>query len=104
MSAEGVPSGRGSRRQSASRKNRRWSSVSYHIDDPDAAIARLIGRYEDKADSRDDLDGVSLDFGTWRFNLRKSNTEPVVRLNLESDGDAELVREKQAELAAILKG
>ena len=61
-------------------------------------------RYEDKADSRDDLDGVSLDFGTWRFNLRKSNTEPVVRLNLESDGDAELVREKQAELAAILKG
>ncbi|MBA49158.1 MAG: phosphomannomutase [Paracoccus sp. (in: a-proteobacteria)] len=78
--------------------------TNYHIDDPDAAIARLIGRYEDKADSRDDLDGVSLDFGTWRFNLRKSNTEPVVRLNLESDGDAELVREKQAELAAILKG
>jgi phosphomannomutase len=78
--------------------------TNYHIDDPDAAIARLIEKYEPQADSRDDLDGVSLDFGNWRFNLRKSNTEPVVRLNLESDGDADLVREKQAELAALLKG
>ncbi|MBU3028840.1 phosphomannomutase [Paracoccus marinaquae] len=78
--------------------------TNYHIDDPDAAIARLIDRYEPEADGRDDLDGVSLDFGTWRFNLRKSNTEPVVRLNLESDGDAALVQQKQAELAALLQG
>ena len=78
--------------------------TNYTIADPDAAIARLIGHYEAEADSRDDLDGVSLDFGNWRFNLRKSNTEPVVRLNLESDGDAALVAEKQAELAALLKG
>ena len=49
------------------------------------------------------MDGVSLNFGKWRFNLRKSNTEPVVRLNVESDGDAALVREKQTELAALLK-
>lgn len=78
--------------------------TNYHIEDPDAAIARLIDAYESKADSRDDLDGVSLNFGSWRFNLRKSNTEPVVRLNVEADGDAELVRAKQAELAALLKG
>lgn len=78
--------------------------TNYKIDDPDAAIARLIERYEPQAESRDDLDGVSLSFGNWRFNLRKSNTEPVVRLNLESDGDAALVAEKQAELAALLKG
>ncbi|SNT68526.1 phosphomannomutase [Paracoccus seriniphilus] len=78
--------------------------TNYHIEDPDAAIARLIDAYADQAQSRDDLDGVSLDFGNWRFNLRKSNTEPVVRLNLESDGDAELVARKQAELAALLKG
>ncbi|QIR83835.1 phosphomannomutase [Paracoccus sp. AK26] len=77
--------------------------TNYHIEDPDAAIARLIERYEPQAQGRDDLDGVSLDFGNWRFNLRKSNTEPVVRLNLESDGDAALVREKQAELAALLQ-
>lgn len=78
--------------------------TNYTIEDPDAAIARLIETYEGKADSRDDLDGVSLNFGTWRFNLRKSNTEPVVRLNVEADGDAALVAEKKAELAAILKG
>lgn len=77
--------------------------TNYTISDPDAAIARLIDTYEPQADSRDDLDGVSLDFGKWRFNLRKSNTEPVVRLNVESDGDAALVREKQAELATLLK-
>lgn len=77
--------------------------TNYHIEDPDAAISRLIEKYEPQAQGRDDLDGVSLDFGNWRFNLRKSNTEPVVRLNLESDGDAALVREKQAELAALLQ-
>ncbi|MFN3277399.1 MAG: phosphomannomutase [Paracoccus hibiscisoli] len=77
--------------------------TNYTIADPDAAIARLIATYEPQADSRDDLDGVSLNFGKWRFNLRKSNTEPVVRLNVESDGDAALVADKQAELAALLK-
>ena len=66
-------------------------------------MARLIDRYQSQAESRDDLDGVSLNFGNWRFNLRKSNTEPVVRLNLEADGDEALVKEKQAELAALLK-
>ena len=78
--------------------------TNYHIEDPDAAIARVIEAYEPQAVSRDDLDGVSLDFGNWRFNLRKSNTEPVVRLNVEADGDAELVRRRQAELAAVLQG
>ncbi|MDO5647600.1 phosphomannomutase [Paracoccus sp. (in: a-proteobacteria)] len=78
--------------------------TNYHIDNADAAIARVIDRFGPQAQGRDDLDGVSLDFGNWRFNLRKSNTEPVVRLNVESDGDAGLVAEKQAELAAALQG
>ncbi|MDB6177108.1 phosphomannomutase [Paracoccus sp. Z330] len=76
--------------------------TNYQIADPDAAIARLIAAYEGQASGRDDLDGVSLSFGNWRFNLRKSNTEPVVRLNLEAEGDADLVARKQAELAALL--
>lgn len=77
---------------------------NYVIDDPDAAIARVIGAYEAQAVSRDDLDGVSLGFRNWRFNLRKSNTEPLVRLNVESEGDAALVQQKQTELANLLKG
>ena len=44
------------------------------------------------------VDGLSMDFGDWRFNLRKSNTEPVVRLNVESRGDIQLMRDKTDEL------
>lgn len=77
---------------------------NFRLDDPDAAIARVVAAYEGDAKSRDDLDGISLDFGTWRFNLRRSNTEPVVRLNVESQGDAELVARQSAEIAALLEG
>ncbi|MDB6181124.1 phosphomannomutase [Paracoccus fistulariae] len=77
---------------------------NYVIEDADAAIARVVDAYAGQANERDDLDGVSLSFDDWRFNLRKSNTEPLVRLNVESRGDAALVQEKQAELAALLQG
>ena len=48
------------------------------------------------------LDGLGLDFADWRFNLRMSNTEPVVRLNVESRGDHALMREKTDELLALI--
>ena len=50
----------------------------------------------------DRTDGLSLDFGAWRFNLRGSNTEPLLRLNVESRGDAALVQLKVAEIAALI--
>ncbi|MDO5621248.1 MAG: phosphomannomutase [Paracoccus sp. (in: a-proteobacteria)] len=78
--------------------------TNYRLDDADAAIARIEDRYTGLASSIDRTDGVSFAFDGWRFNLRKSNTEPVVRLNLEADGDADLVRIKQAEVVAVLKG
>ncbi|MDO5630559.1 MAG: phosphomannomutase [Paracoccus sp. (in: a-proteobacteria)] len=77
---------------------------NYRLSNPDESIARVIETFGPAAKGRDDMDGVSLDFGNWRFNLRKSNTEPVVRLNLESDGDSDLVQEKQAEIVAVLQG
>jgi phosphomannomutase len=46
--------------------------------------------------------GVELD--RWRFNLRSSNTEPLLRLNVESRGDAALMREKTEELLALIGG
>ena len=46
----------------------------------------------------DDTDGYSFEFAEWRFNIRMSNTEPVVRLNVESRGDEALMREKTAEV------
>ena len=44
------------------------------------------------------LDGLSLDFGEWRFNLRASNTEPLIRLNIETRGDDQLLTTKTQEI------
>jgi phosphomannomutase/phosphomannomutase/phosphoglucomutase len=70
--------------------------------DPKAILKRVQGIYEKKAVSIDFTDGLSLEFPQWRFNLRSSNTEPLVRLNVESRGDPGLMQEKTAELLALL--
>ena len=54
--------------------------------------------------SVDRTDGMSVEFAKWRFNLRSSNTEPVVRLNVESRGDEALMEEKTKEILAVLQG
>lgn len=78
--------------------------INFRLADPAAAIARVVGHFAPMALQRDDTDGVSLEFADWRFNLRSSNTEPVVRLNVESRGDAGLVAAKRAEIEALLAG
>jgi phosphomannomutase/phosphomannomutase/phosphoglucomutase len=60
------------------------------------------GEINPAAEGIDRTDGLSLDMGSWRFNLRKSNTEPVIRLNVESRGDRELMKAKTAEILDIL--
>tara|TARA_R110002072_G_scaffold299810_1_gene475886 strand:+ start:4099 stop:5460 length:1362 start_codon:yes stop_codon:yes gene_type:complete len=60
--------------------------INFHPKDPRTAIDRVRAAYEPMARSVDETDGVSMDMGDWRFNLRSSNTEPVVRLNMESRG------------------
>lgn len=67
-----------------------------------ATLAHIEERYAAQALSRDDTDGLSLDFGDWRFNLRGSNTEPLLRLNVESRGDRSLMNLKTAELLAAI--
>ena len=59
---------------------------------------------EPKARTTDRTDGLSLDFGDWRMNLRASNTEPLLRLNVEARGDAGLVAEGVARVTALIKG
>ncbi|GAB2683022.1 phosphohexomutase domain-containing protein [Aliiglaciecola aliphaticivorans] len=73
------------------------------LEDADAALNRVIAKYQPMAEVIDDTDGVGLEFGNWRFNLRKSNTEPVIRLNVESSGDIALMEEKTAELLALIR-
>lgn len=76
--------------------------INNKIADPKAAIARVFDYYQDDAQVIDKTDGISMEFGTWRFNLRSSNTEPVVRLNVESKGDIQLMKEKTQEVLALL--
>lgn len=65
--------------------------INFTLDDPKAAITRVRSKFEPEAVSIDKMDGLGFDMGDWRFNLRSSNTEPVVRLNVEALGDADLV-------------
>ena len=71
--------------------------------DPHAALGTIEDAYRDAAVDIDHIDGLSMEFTHWRFNLRPSNTEPLVRLNVESRGDRKLMEEKTAELLARLK-
>jgi len=76
--------------------------INNKIADPIAAIARVFACYQEQAQVIDKTDGISMEFGNWRFNLRSSNTEPVVRLNVESKGDVALMQEKTEQVLALL--
>jgi phosphomannomutase len=78
--------------------------INRRVADSPATIAAVLARYQPAAKSVDHTDGVSVEFDRWRFNLRASNTEPLIRLNVESRGDEALMREKTAELLALIGG
>ena len=71
--------------------------------DAAAATARILARYLPLHPARDDTDGVGLDFGDWRFNLRRSNTEPLLRLNIESRSDTDAVARHRTEITALIE-
>jgi phosphomannomutase len=76
------------------------------LEDAKATLVKVEAHYSElNSDVEiDRTDGLSMNFGDWRFNLRASNTEPVVRLNVESRGDQALMEAKTAELLALMKG
>ncbi len=76
--------------------------INREIADPGAVIAAAEARYSPGAVTVHHVDGLSIDHAEWRFNLRMSNTEPVVRLNVESRGDPDLMRAKTDELLAFM--
>lgn len=77
--------------------------INSKLADPQVAIARVLAAYEKDAIVFDQTDGISLEFADWRFNLRSSNTEPVVRLNVESRANTALMEEKTAEILKLLR-
>ncbi|QGY32298.1 phosphomannomutase CpsG [Pantoea cypripedii] len=73
------------------------------LEQPQQAIERVLQHYEESALTLDRTDGISLEFSEWRFNLRSSNTEPVVRLNVESRADVALMQQHTENILAILR-
>ena len=71
------------------------------VDDPSGKIKEIEKKYSDG--KIDYLDGVSIEYPNWRFNLRMSNTEPILRLNVESRRDEKLMKEKTEELLKIIR-
>lgn len=77
--------------------------INFAVADAEAAIARVEAVYGPRALGCDRTDGVSFDFGAWRMNLRRSNTEPLVRLNVEARGRRDLVESAVTEVRALLE-
>lgn len=78
--------------------------INFRVADVKAAVAKVEAAYGPQAVERDETDGLSLSFGDWRFNLRASNTEPLLRLNVESRGRVDLVDARVAAISALLSG
>ena len=77
--------------------------INREVDDAKAVIDKVLQHYKEDAVAIDYTDGVSVSFDDWRFNLRMSNTEPVIRLNVESKGDISLMQKKTEELLALME-
>ena len=77
--------------------------INLFVDNPKKKLEDLYEKYISIAEDIDTSDGLSVEFKDWRFNSRLSNTEPLLRLNIETRGDQRLLDIKRAELTNILK-
>ncbi len=78
--------------------------INRKVDDEAEVLARIENLFAKDAISVDHVDGVSVEFADWRFNLRASNTEPLVRLNVETRNAPELMRARTEELLKAMGG
>ena len=76
--------------------------MNFEVDEAGKAIESVLGAYRADALSINETDGVSLAFDDWRFNLRRSNTEPLIRLNVEGKGEANALETHVSSIAELL--
>ena len=76
--------------------------INTTVANPQQLLETIKNHYQQYDPAIDDLDGYSFDFKTWRFNLRMSNTEPLVRLNVESRENQKLIEEKTKEILGLI--
>ncbi|TAN50246.1 MAG: phosphomannomutase [Methylococcaceae bacterium] len=78
--------------------------INYVVADSAGVMQAVAAYYAEAEPQIDHTDGLSLEFADWRFNLRSSNTEPLLRLNVETRADGGLLARKVAELEALIRG
>lgn len=78
--------------------------INYEVADVKGTIEKILAYYLPNNPTVDRTDGISVEFANWRFSLRGSNTEPLLRLNVESRGDEALVNEQVSRIAALIRG
>ena len=78
--------------------------INFKVADGGKAIENVLSTYRADALSIDETDGVSVAFEDWRFNLRQSNTEPLVRLNVEGTGNADAIASHVSAIVELLGG
>lgn len=77
--------------------------LNFTVEDPDVSIQQIKQFYADSVLQTTATDGLSMAFEHWRFNLRASNTEPLLRLNIETRGDPRLLEQKVAQLTELIQ-
>ena len=76
--------------------------INSKLENANTIIQRICDIYKPEARNIDNTDGISIEYDDWRFNLRSSNTEPVVRLNVESKDNVALMQMKTDEILALM--
>lgn len=78
--------------------------INYRVDNIPAAIERVRAHFAAQLPAIDTTDGLSMEFADWRFNLRGSNTEPLLRLNVETRRDANALDQHVSKLEGLIQG
>jgi len=78
--------------------------INYRVDDVKSVIDKILNHYLPQEPTIDKTDGISVEFADWRFSLRGSNTEPLLRLNVESRASESLVTQRVLEIERLIKG
>ncbi|WHQ76686.1 phosphomannomutase CpsG [Pantoea sp. Lij88] len=77
--------------------------INFKVQNAHKIIEKITDLYASKAVKRDETDGISLEFDTWRMNIRTSNTEPLLRLNIESRNESVLVNDMLEKISLLIK-
>ncbi|WP_060482521.1 phosphomannomutase/phosphoglucomutase [Pseudomonas sp. NBRC 111119] len=78
--------------------------INYEVADVKGTIEKILAHYLPQNPTVDRTDGINVEFADWRFSLRGSNTEPLLRLNVESRGNEALVAQNVAQIARLIQG